>query len=189
MEKLKAKEFHSLIADGTGFGYSDTFKLLWMKGKEIRQVRTHIKTGVLVGVVRDKAVVVGVNTGEAYSDEGKLLEPVLRALEFRAKYFLGDAYYGSVKVLREVKQLNMVAVVPVKDTVRKKARDPYRLWQRRTMKVGGRFIRRTGLGIGTVLGIIMWRVCMFLLYSLSCVSFSVLLFVVAQPFEVCTVIP
>ncbi len=39
MKVLKAKKFHCLIADGTGFGYFDTFKLLWMKGKEIRQVK------------------------------------------------------------------------------------------------------------------------------------------------------
>ncbi len=66
---MKAKEFHCLIADGTDFGYFDTFKLLWMKGKEIRQVRSHVKTEVLVGAVKRKAVVVGVNTGRAYSDE------------------------------------------------------------------------------------------------------------------------
>jgi len=71
-EKLGAKEFHCLIADGTGFGYSDTFKLLWMRGKEIRRVKSHVKTELLVGVVKGKAVVVGVNTGKAYSDECKL---------------------------------------------------------------------------------------------------------------------
>ena len=87
MKKLKAKEFHCLIADGTGFGYSDTFRFMWMRGKEIRQVKSHIKTEVLVGVVKKKAIVIGVNTGRAYSDEGKLLIPMLKTLEFRAKYF------------------------------------------------------------------------------------------------------
>ncbi len=49
MRELRVKEFHCLIADGTGFGYSDTFRLSWMKGKEIRQVKSHVKTEVLVG--------------------------------------------------------------------------------------------------------------------------------------------
>jgi hypothetical protein len=50
------------------FGYLDTFKLNWMKGKDIRKVKSQVKTEVLVGIVRGKSVVVGVNTGEAYSD-------------------------------------------------------------------------------------------------------------------------
>ncbi len=64
MRELRAKEFHCLIADGTGFGYSDTFRLSWMKGKEIRQVKSHVKTEVLVGVVKGKTVVVDVNVGK-----------------------------------------------------------------------------------------------------------------------------
>ncbi len=123
MKKLKAKQFHYLIADGTGFGYSDTFNLSWMRGKEIRQVKSHVKTEVLVGVVRDKAVVVGINTGKAYSDEIKLLMPMMKELEYRGRYFLGDAYYGSVELLRRVKELRMEAIVPVRDTIRKKVRD------------------------------------------------------------------
>jgi len=50
----KLKEFHCLIADGTGFGYSDTSRLTWLRGKEIRQVKSHIKTELLVGVVKKK---------------------------------------------------------------------------------------------------------------------------------------
>ncbi len=135
MKKLKAKEFHCLIADGTGFGYSDTFKLLWMKGKEIRQVRSHVKTEILVGVVKGKAVVVGVNTGRAYSDECRFLNIILRHIKFRARYFLGDAYYGKVEILRKVRGLNMCAIVPVGDTVHTRVRHSR-----------GRFIGETGLG-------------------------------------------
>ena len=36
MKKLKAKQLYCLIADGTGFGYSDTFKLSWIRGKKKR---------------------------------------------------------------------------------------------------------------------------------------------------------
>ena len=129
MEELEVKEFHSLIADGTGFGYAETYYLRWKRGKELRQVSSHVKTEVLVGVVRGKAVVVDVNAGRSYSDENKLLMPMLERVGVRARYFVGDAYYGkSVSVLKKVKKLGMVAVVPVKDTLRMRVRDPYRLW-------------------------------------------------------------
>jgi hypothetical protein len=40
-----------------------------------------------------------VNTGKPYTDENTLLMPILEILKVRAKYFLGDAYYGKyVKV-------------------------------------------------------------------------------------------
>ena len=129
MEELEAKEFHSLIADGTGFGYAETYHLRWKRGKELRQVSSHVKTEVLVGVVKGKAVVVNVNTGRSYSDENRLLMPMLESLGVRARYFVGDAYYGkSVSVLKRIKELGMVAVVPVRDTLRMVVRDPYRLW-------------------------------------------------------------
>jgi hypothetical protein len=39
MKVLKAKEFHCLIADGTGFGYGETYQLSWKKGKEPGEVK------------------------------------------------------------------------------------------------------------------------------------------------------
>ncbi len=148
------KEFHCLIADGTGFGYSDTFKLLWMKGKEIRQVKSHIKTEVLVGVIKNKAVVVGVNTGTAYSDECKLLSPMLKALNFRVRYFLGDAYYGKVEILRKVKGLNMCAVVPVRDTVHTRVRHSIRLWAKENYERKRKVYRRNRFRVEQVIGIV-----------------------------------
>ena len=58
----------------------------------------------------------GVNTGKAYSDEYKLLMPMLKTLKVRARYFLGDAYYGKVKVLKDIKRLKMKPIVPIGDT-------------------------------------------------------------------------
>jgi len=84
MKELEAKEFYVLISDATGFGYKDTHKLSWLKAKELREV--------LVGVVKGKTVVVGENVAKAYSDECKLLSPMLKKLKLKAKYFLGDAY-------------------------------------------------------------------------------------------------
>ena len=63
----------------------------------------------------------GVNTGKAYSDEYKLLMPMLKTLKVRARYFLGDAYYGKVKVLKDIKRLKMKPIVPIGDTREGKA--------------------------------------------------------------------
>ncbi len=149
MKELKAKEFHCLIADGTGFGYSDTFKLMWMKGKEIRQVKSHIKTEVFVGVVKGKAVVVGVSTGKAYSDECKLLNPMLRSLKFRVKYFLGDAYY-----LKEVKRLNMDAIVPVRDITHTRVRNSVRLWAKGNYESRRKVYKKNRFRVEQVIGIV-----------------------------------
>ena len=145
MKVLKVKEFHCLAADGTGFGYGETYYMKWLKGQELRKVRSHVKTVVLVGMVKGKEVVVGVNVGRAYSDENKLLMPMLEGLEFRAKYFVGDAYYGrSVEVLRKVKEHGMVAVVPVRETVRQKVRDEYRKWAKENYELRRKVYRKRG---------------------------------------------
>ena len=95
----------------------------WLKGQELRKVRSHVKAVMLVGMVKGKEVVVGVNVGRAYLDENKLLMPMLEGLSFRAKYFVGDAYYGkSVDALKRVKELGMVVVVSERDTMRRKVR-------------------------------------------------------------------
>ncbi len=154
MKELRAKEFHCLIADGTGFGYSDTLKLSWMEGKEIRQVKSHIKTEVLLGVVKGKAIVVGVNTGKAYSDECKLLSPILKTLEFRARYFLGDAYYGKVEILREVKRLNMEAIVLVRDTTHTRVRNSVRLWAKGNYERKREVYKKSRFRVEQVIGIV-----------------------------------
>ena len=40
--------------------------------------------------------------GKAYSDKCKLLSPMLKHNRFRARYFLGDAYYGKAEILMKV---------------------------------------------------------------------------------------
>ncbi|MCX8075713.1 MAG: hypothetical protein N3C57_01655 [Aquificaceae bacterium] len=78
------KEYHVLVADATGFGYDDTVKLSYLRGRQIREVRAHVKTEVLIGVRGKKKIVLGVSVGEAYSDELKLLWAILDRAEFKA---------------------------------------------------------------------------------------------------------
>jgi len=155
MERLQAKEFHCLIADGTGFGYAQAYELKWKKGEELRNVKSHVKTEVLIGTVQGKAVVVGVNTGKPYADENTLLRPMLKDLKFRARYFLGDAYYGkSVGVLKEIKELGMEAIVPVRDTTHTRVRNEYRLWAKRNYEVRGKVYRKNRFRVEQVIGIV-----------------------------------
>ncbi|GAB6072936.1 hypothetical protein JCM14244_13130 [Venenivibrio stagnispumantis] len=125
-KEVKNKEFYCIIADGTGFGYADTYKLSWKRGKELRKVKSHVKTEILIGIVKGIKVVIGVNTGKAYSDECKLLTPMLDNIVFGARYFLGDAYYGKEKIIKKVEELGMRAIIPVKDTTHKRVRNEYR---------------------------------------------------------------
>ncbi|MDO3651377.1 transposase, partial [Nocardia mangyaensis] len=92
--RLEAKEFYCIIADGTGFGYAETYNLKYKRGEEIRQVKLHIKTEVLMGIVRGKRVILGVKTGEAYTCERKLLKEMIKDIKIEGIYFLGDSYYG-----------------------------------------------------------------------------------------------
>ena len=88
-----------------------------MRGEKVRKVKAHVKTEVLIGVVRGKSIVLKVNTGKAYSDECGLLMPILEGLKTKAKYFLADAYYSKIDVLLKVKQLKMKAIVPARNTI------------------------------------------------------------------------
>ncbi len=128
MRILKAREFWLFIADGTGIGYKDSYKMRWCRGSEIRKVSCHVKVEVLVGRVRGVDMVVGCRVGRAYADENKLLEEIFRDIKYRAMYFLGDRYYSKNKVIRMVRERNIVPVIPTENTIRKRVRSEERRW-------------------------------------------------------------
>ncbi len=155
MKQLKAKELYCLIADGTGFGYAQTYNLTWKRGKKLREVNSHIKTGILVGVVKNKSIVFSVNTDKAYADENRLLREMLSKLDIRSKYFLGDSYYGkSVETLKIIKEKGMKAIIPVRDTFRMKVRDSYRVWAKDNYENNRDIYRRNRYKVEQVIGIV-----------------------------------
>lgn len=155
LKVLQAKELHCLIADGTGFGYADSYFLRSKRGKELREVKAHIKTEVLVGVVRGKSFVVGVKAEEAYSDENRLLKEMLKKMFLRAKYFMGDAYYGkSVEVLKRIRELGMKAIVPVRDSMRMKVKNSYRRWAKRNYEEHKEVYKRYRYRVEQVIGVV-----------------------------------
>ncbi len=79
---------------------------------------------------------------------------MLRSLKFRAKYFLGDAYYGKVEILREVKRLNMDAIVSVRDTTHTRVRNAYRLWAKGNYERRRKVYEKNRCKIEQVIGIV-----------------------------------
>jgi len=131
MKKLENKEVYTAIADGTGFGYDEAYYLNNKRGAQIRKIKSHVKTEVLVGTVNGKKFVLSAKTDKAYTDENKLLLQMLNEGVFeniKGRYFLGDRYYGkSIEVLKKLNELGFDVIVSIKDTLRQKVRNEYRL--------------------------------------------------------------
>ncbi len=128
VKSMGNKEIYAAIADGTGFGYDETFYMKEKRGKEIREVKSHIKTQLLIGVVNKKKFILSAKAHNAYSDENKLLLEILKDIRVKGRYFLGDSYYGkNVKVLEKIAELGFDVIVPIKGTLRQKVRNKYRL--------------------------------------------------------------
>ncbi|MCS7214477.1 MAG: transposase [Candidatus Calescibacterium sp.] len=123
---LDIKEYHAVVADATGFGYDDTVKLNYLRGKQIRQVKAHVKTEALIGVRGKKKIVLGVAVGEAYSDELKLLWSMLDRAEFKAQHFVADGYYDSVRLIKHFEQRQIKCVTPISERMRQEVRNRYR---------------------------------------------------------------
>jgi len=84
-----------LIVDGTGFGYDEVYNQLWERGKRLKEVKSHIKTEVLIAVKGDLSFPIGVVAGLPYSDERRLLIQILDEVKpAEDSLFLGDKIYG-----------------------------------------------------------------------------------------------
>jgi hypothetical protein len=130
LEKLEIdEEFEMVAVDGTGFGYDDKRDLSWMRGKKIRQVSSHVKVELIVGRKGEEkeTMLIGVNMVPAYSDERKLLLEMIDGMNVKVKYIMADALYGmSVDVLKEFFDRADIVLVPVRDTLHTKVKDPIR---------------------------------------------------------------
>ena len=128
LDKLNiGKEIELIAVDGTGFGYGEKRELNWMRGSQIRKVSSHVKVELLVGKVRGSAIILGVNMGEAYSDERKLLMKILEKVNIKAKKILADALYGmDKKVLKRFYEISEEVIVPVRNTPHTKVRSGIR---------------------------------------------------------------
>jgi len=69
----KIGKIDKLITDGTGFGYDDTYYQSWERGKRLKEVKTHIKTQVIIGTKDDISIPIAVETSISYGDLPKKL--------------------------------------------------------------------------------------------------------------------
>jgi len=125
-ELLRGKEVELFIPDGTGFGYDGLYRLSWRRGKEMREVSSHVKTEVVV--VRDKTgmdIVYSISTGPPYSDERRLVEPLLKGADIKAEAVIADGM--SVKILEMFKRIGAKVIVPIREGMWTRVRNSLRL--------------------------------------------------------------
>jgi len=124
----EGEEIEFMVVDGTGFGYDDKQRLNWMRGKKVREVSSHVRVEMMVGRIKGKRdVIIGVEMGKAYTDERKLLKEMMKGIKVKGRYILGDALYGmDVEVLRLMFEKAREVIVPVRDGLHKRVRNPLR---------------------------------------------------------------
>ena len=125
------KNFKYLIADGTGFGYSDTFYMKLLRGEKLRKAKYHTKAEVLIYANDDNITFIeDINLDKAYSDERKLVFDIIKYKKFNNKiYFLADKLYSQSNKLAKflILKTNLIPVVSISDALRNKVRNPDRL--------------------------------------------------------------
>jgi len=119
-----------VIADGTGFSYNDVYPLKFFRGKDIREVKSHVRVVAMIGIVGDKRrVVLSANAGGAYSSELKLALPMVDALKSFCSdgYFIADKCYDSVELMRRLVASGLEPAIKVKESRHFEIRSELRL--------------------------------------------------------------
>ena len=123
IEKIK----YSII-DATGFGFDESFNLKMLRGKELRKVKSHIRLEAIVCVSESNYTFVdGFYLDKAYSNENKMLFELLKNYSFSSKFVLADALYSTTKLAKYLIDKNLLPIIPTKDTLHQKVKNPYRL--------------------------------------------------------------
>ncbi len=107
-----------VFVDGTGVGYASPFLAQYLRGAQIRQQRSHVKVVALVHWQGDRAWVIGVQLGEAYADEGRLLgewvEHHGRGGLASGTLLVGDRLYGyRARLLEQLEEAGWLPVARV----------------------------------------------------------------------------
>jgi len=125
--KTFEKIIYSII-DATGFGFDESFNLKMLRGKELREVKSHIRLEAIVCVSENNYTFIdGFYLDKAYSNENKMLFELLKNYYFSSKFVLADALYSTSKLAKYLIDKNLIPVIPTKDTLHKKINNPYRL--------------------------------------------------------------
>ena len=115
------------IIDATGFGFGKNEELRFKRGKELRAVQSHIRLQSIVGITQNGyAFIEAFFLGRAYASENKMLSAILESFSFSAKIVLADALYSTNSLAEYLLQKGHCALIPTKDTLRQKVKNPYR---------------------------------------------------------------
>jgi len=125
-----------LIIDGTGFKYDELYPLKILRGKEIKEVKSHVKAVVLSVHLRNgKRFILTALSGESYASEVKLGNKlfywlssrgfVLKAL--KGKPLLGDKAYDSEEFIGLVLSSGLLPYIKVKESFRRRVKSELRL--------------------------------------------------------------
>ena len=125
------KNFKYLIADGTGFGYSDTFYMKLLRGAKLKKAKYHTKAEILIYANDDNITFIeDINLDKAYSDERKLLFDIIKYKKFNHQiYFLADKLYSLSNKLSKhlLTKQNLVPIISISNPLRNKIKNPDRL--------------------------------------------------------------
>jgi phosphoribosyl-ATP pyrophosphohydrolase len=128
-KRYKIKGYKYIVIDGTGFGYNTKYNQRIKRGKEIRQIKSHIRVGVIIGVRKDikKNIVMGVKAGKAYESEVKIAKEILEGgIELNGEYFIGDKAYDSTELIKDIENRGIKPAIKVKETFRIDVKDERR---------------------------------------------------------------
>ena len=102
---------------------------MWERRKRLKEVKSHIKTEVLVATKGEIIIPIAIRLGRAYSDERKLFKQMLREISLEeGSYIIGDRLYGMDRQFAKllIDDYRLIPAVPVKDGIRNSIRDTYR---------------------------------------------------------------
>lgn len=130
--KYKKSPEKLIIADGTGFGYNRPYYLRYERGEKIKQISSHVKTEVVIGVIGRKRYLKAVLVGEAYKDERVMLKEMIRKgyirLKGKGNIFIGDKLYGmDNELLEELERRFDKLIIKVEDGIHNKVKSNIRL--------------------------------------------------------------
>ena len=131
-----------LLCDGTGFGYKDLYPLRFLRGREVREVSSHVRIVPIVALTEGgKRVILSASSGGAYASEVKLLLEAMEGIgEFPIEgvFFVGDKCFDCIRVMEEIEKHGGKPAIKVKETWRKGVRHRLRKQSKRNFEKVGR---------------------------------------------------
>ncbi|GIV07121.1 MAG: hypothetical protein KatS3mg017_0323 [Fimbriimonadales bacterium] len=128
------------FVDGTGVGYAGTFFAQYLRGAAVRRQRSHVKLVALGYWQGGRVWVAGLELGQAYAEEGRLLGAWVgrygRGGLSAGTVWVGDRLYGHrARLLGLLEEVGFLPVMRVEDSV----------WQR--VRAGSRLRARARAGV------------------------------------------